>query len=76
MVGVVSLSLKGLSKGIDFSGGRNYVVRFQEPVNTQEIANLLKPNFEGSSLSVITIGGENQVRISTNYRIAENDECD
>lgn len=75
VVGVVSLSLKGLSKGIDFSGGRNYVVRFQEPVNTQEIANLLKPNFEGSSLSVITIGGENQVRISTNYRIAENDDA-
>ncbi|RHO58285.1 protein translocase subunit SecDF [Tannerella sp. AM09-19] len=75
VIGVISFGIKGLSKGIDFSGGRNYVVRFQEPVNTQEIANLLKPYFEGSSLSVITIGGENQVRVSTNYRIAENDDA-
>ena len=75
VIGVISFGIKGLSKGIDFSGGRNYVVRFQEPVNTQEVANLLKPYFEGSSLSVITIGGENQVRISTNYRIAENDDA-
>ena len=74
VIGVISFGVKGLSKGIDFSGGRNYVVRFQEPVNTQKVANLLKPYFEGSSLSVITIGGENQVRISTNYRIADSDD--
>ncbi|MBM6677025.1 hypothetical protein H6A07_09820, partial [Olsenella uli] len=37
-------------------------------------ANMLEPQFEGSSLSVITITSENQVRISTNYRIADNDE--
>ena len=70
----VSLGMRGLSQGIDFSGGRNYVVRFDKAVKTQEIANMLEPQFEGSSLSVITITSENQVRISTNYRIAENDE--
>ena len=70
----VSLGMRGLSQGIDFSGGRNYVVRFDKAVKTQEIANMLEPQFEGSSLSVITITSENQVRISTNYRIADNDE--
>ena len=70
----VSLGVRGLSQGIDFSGGRNYVVRFDEAVKTQEIANMLEPQFEGSSLSVITITSENQVRISTNYRIADADE--
>ncbi|MBR6758264.1 MAG: protein translocase subunit SecDF [Bacteroidaceae bacterium] len=73
----VSFFVRGVNQGIDFSGGRNYVVRFEEPVNTQEVQRMLAPQFEGSSLSVITISSENQVRVSTNYRIAENgDEID
>lgn len=74
VVMVGSLFLRGLNQGIDFSGGRNYVVRFDKPVNPTEISDMLKPAFEGSSLSVITITSEDQVRISTNYRIAEHDE--
>ena len=70
----ISFVTRGVNQGIDFSGGRNYVVRFEEPVNTQEIQRMLAPQFEGSSLSVITITSENQVRISTNYRIADTDE--
>ncbi len=70
----LSFALRGVNQGIDFSGGRNYVIRFEEPVNTQEIQRMLAPQFEGSSLSVITITSENQVRVSTNYRIAETDE--
>lgn len=70
----ISFFARGVNQGIDFSGGRNYVVRFAEPVNTQEIQRMLAPQFEGSSLSVITISSENQVRVSTNYRIAENGE--
>ena len=70
----VSFLTRGVNQGIDFSGGRNYVVRFEEPVNTQDIQRMLAPQFEGSSLSVITISSENQVRVSTNYRIAETDE--
>ncbi len=73
----VSFFVRGVNQGIDFSGGRNYVVRFEEPVNTQEVQRMLAPQFEGSSLSVITISSENQVRVSTNYRITENgDEID
>lgn len=74
VVMVGSLIFRGLNQGIDFSGGRNYVVRFDKPVKPTEISNMLKPAFEGSSLSVITITSEDQVRISTNYRIAEHDE--
>ncbi len=75
IVGGVSLATQGLDKGIEFSGGRNYVIRFDEKVNTQELGAMLRPQFEeGTAVSVITIGGENQVRVSTNYRIAENDE--
>lgn len=74
VVMVGSLIFRGLNQGIDFSGGRNYVVRFDKPVKPTEISEMLKPAFEGSSLSVITITSEDQVRISTNYRIAEHDE--
>ena len=74
VIGCVSFALRGMSLGIDFSGGRNYIVRFDKPVNTQHIADLLKPQFGDNIPTVITIGGDNQVRISTNYRIAESDD--
>lgn len=71
LIGVVAFFALGLNTGIDFTGGRNYVVRFGEPVKTTEVKDVLDPLFEGQ-VSVITIGSNNQVRISTNYRIAEN----
>jgi len=74
---ILSWSTRGLSQGIDFSGGRNYVVRFDQPVSTQDVRNSLDGIFEDASLSVITIGSENQVRVSTNYKINETyDELD
>ena len=69
-----------LNLGIDFSGGRNYVVRFDKSVKTQEVREVLIDAFskdaeergidETLALNVITFGNDaNQVRISTNYRI-------
>ena len=73
-----------LNLGIDFSGGRNYIIRFAEPVNTEEVNAALDNVFmeaktqandeETFALNVITIGDANQVRISTNYRINDNSE--
>ncbi len=57
-----------MNVGIDFTGGRNYIVRFDQPVKTGEVQNALAPIF-GESVRVITIGSSNQVRISTNYMI-------
>ncbi len=71
VVVVASFALRGLRQGIDFSGGRNYIVEFANPVNAGEIEDMLDPAFEGSTLSVITITTENRVRISTNYRIQD-----
>lgn len=70
IVAIGSLLTRGLSQGIDFTGGRTYIVRFEEPVNTVEIQGLLRNAF-GEPPAVITFGGENQVRISTNFRIEE-----
>ena len=74
LIAGVSLGLRGLNQGIDFSGGRNYVVRFAEKVNTDDIINHLEDGFTDAQVSVITIGTEDQVRITTNYKIADNSE--
>lgn len=72
ILSVVAFATTGLQKGIDFSGGRNYIVRFEQPVNTEEVRSALGNVFD--NVSVITIGESNKVRISTNYRIMDNDE--
>lgn len=69
MVG--SLVLRGLNQGIDFSGGRNYVAKFEKSVDPVEIKGKLDAEFPNSTVSVITIENSNQVRISTNYKINE-----
>jgi SecD/SecF fusion protein len=73
LLGAISMFTIGLNSGIDFTGGRNYVVKFDQSVNTENVRSLLEPQFEGGSVSVITIGNSTQVRISTNYRIIDND---
>lgn len=65
---------RGLSRGIDFSGGRNYIVQFAQPVSTEDLKAELISQFPGANVSVITIDNETKVRISTNYKIDSNDE--
>ena len=68
VIAIISLSTKGLSRGIDFSGGRTYVVSFNQPANTQEVAEMLSDGLEGTPV-VVTYGSENQVKISTKYKV-------
>jgi SecD/SecF fusion protein len=70
---VASLFVLKLNQGIDFTGGRNYIVRFEQPVSTGEIQQALVPQF-GESVRVITIGSSSQVRVSTNFMIDSVDE--
>lgn len=72
---VASLFINGLKPGIDFSGGNSYVIRFEKPVNADEIRDKLTEKFDGYSLYVITMGSANQIRVSTNYT-DENDATD
>ena len=71
VIAIISLSFRGLSMGVDFSGGRNYLVRFDQSVLTDDVRESISGTFEGASVSVITVGSDNQVRINTNYRIDE-----
>ena len=84
ILGVNPYVMGKLNLGIDFSGGRNYIVRFAQDVNTEEVNASLDNVFmaakaelndeETFSLNVITIGSANQVRVSTNYLINDNSE--
>ena len=74
LIVIGSLFVRGLNQGIDFSGGRNYVVKFDHPVSTVELQKQLAPMFDGAQLSVITIDDNTKVRISTNYKINSDEE--
>ena len=65
---------RGLNRGIDFSGGRNFVVQFDHPVKTQALEDQLEAQFPGANTSVITIDNDTKVRISTNYKIEDSSE--
>lgn len=70
----ILLGIRQLSPGIDFSGGRNYVVQFDKEVSTADIQEELEPLFPDASVSVITIDNNTKVRISTNYKIDDDNE--
>lgn len=64
---ISSLFLQGLNQGVDFVGGRSYIVRFEKPVNAIEITNLMSN--ELGSAEAKTFGGANQLKITTNYKV-------
>ena len=74
LMGIGSLATKGLNYGVDFTGGRSYIVRFDTPVEVSEIATALSEQFVTESglkntPEVKTFGSSNQVKITTKYMI-------
>ena len=74
IIGIFSLFTKGLNQGVDFQGGRTYIVRFEKPVVTSELRNNLGEYFVAENNlkmypEVKTFGSINQVKITTNYLI-------
>ncbi|MBQ8493444.1 MAG: protein translocase subunit SecDF [Alistipes sp.] len=71
---IVSLMTLGLNRGVDFTGGRSYVVKFNEAVDVEKVRESLEAEFEAvadaanSSVEVKQFGAENQVRIVTQYQ--------
>jgi SecD/SecF fusion protein len=64
----------GFRHGVDFDGGRNFTIRFEQPMNADEVRDQLKEVF-GSEPYVKTIGTSNQLSITTNYKIDEQSEA-
>lgn len=73
IAGIVSLVTRGLNQGVDFKGGRTYVVRFNKDVVTTDVAQKLKASY-GEAPEVKTIGGNHQVKITTKYLIDSDDK--
>lgn len=70
----ISFFTQGLSKSIDFTGGRNYVVQFEKPVEPEQVRGVLAQAFPGCNTSALALGTDNKtIRMSTNYRIESND---
>ena len=70
----VSFAVRGLSQSIDFTGGRNYVVKFENAVEPEQIRGIIAAAFPGSTTSAIALGTDHKtIRISTNYKIESND---
>ncbi|MDE6637370.1 MAG: protein translocase subunit SecD [Muribaculaceae bacterium] len=80
LISVVSLVVRGMNQGIDFSGGRNYVVQFEKDVVPSDIQERLlgqlqeAANDKTVSVGVISIDDNTKVRISTNYKIDDETE--
>lgn len=70
VIGVGSFIFKGFGLGIDFKGGRTYVVRFDKDVETDELRAAMKATL-GTSPEIKTYGGSAQVKITTDYLIEE-----
>jgi SecD/SecF fusion protein len=73
---IASIAIHGFKYGIDFTGGRNYVVRFDKPVNAEDIEGKLLAMFKtedgkNSSVEAKTFGNDNQLKISTDYLIED-----
>ena len=70
-----SLAVRGLNLGIDFQGGRNYVVRFDKEVSVAQVREALAtvPEFKDDAPEVKTYGPSRQVKITTKYEINSND---
>lgn len=71
VIGLVSIFTKGFDYGVDFLGGRSYVVRFDHSVNTTQVANELTAQF-GSRPVVKTFGTNDQVKITTTFNVTNN----
>ena len=72
IVCIGSFAIRGLSQSIDFTGGRNFKVQFENPVEPEQVRELISSKFGDANVSVIAIGTDKKtVRISTNYRIED-----
>lgn len=70
---IVSFGVRGLSRSIDFTGGRNYVIAFEKAVEPEQVRAVLDQAFPGYTSSALALGTDHKtIRVSTNYKIESN----
>ena len=68
VIAIASISIKGFTYGVDFTGGRTYVVRFDTPVTAEQVRSAAENEF-GETVEVKQFGGESQMKITTKYKV-------
>ncbi|MBO7544749.1 MAG: protein translocase subunit SecDF [Bacteroidales bacterium] len=75
-IAILSISIKGFTYGVDFTGGRTFVVRFDQAVTAEQVRAAAEAEFEGA-VEVKQFGGESQMKITTQYKVGnESSEVD
>lgn len=74
VIGVAALAIRGMNYGIDFQGGRTYVIRFDQPLSTVDVRSSLAQQFEDAP-EVKTFGPSNQIKVTTKYKIKEDNDA-
>ena len=85
LIAIGSICIKGFSYGVDFTGGRTYVVRFDQPVKAEAVRDAVNdvfsaaaaadPSVKASSAEVKQFGGESQMKITTSYKVDIDDSA-
>ncbi|MBR5384818.1 MAG: protein translocase subunit SecDF [Bacteroidales bacterium] len=70
VISILSISLKGFTYGVDFTGGRTYVVRFDQAVSAEAVREAAVAKFDGA-VEVKQFGGESQMKITTQYKVED-----
>ena len=70
VISLVSIFTKGFTYGVDFTGGRTYVVRFDQPVAAEAVREAAIAEFEGA-VEVKQFGGDSQMKITTQYKVED-----
>jgi SecD/SecF fusion protein len=72
---IISFFVRGLAQSIDFTGGRNFVVQFEQQVEPETVRDLLKQKITEDNVQAIALGTDKKtIRITTNYRINEDSQ--
>ena len=74
VAGMAALAIKGFNYGVDFKGGRSYVVQFEKPVGVEDVRKALTESFEGVATEVKTFGSDSKYKITTSYLVEDDSE--
>ncbi|MDR2359343.1 MAG: protein translocase subunit SecDF [Prevotellaceae bacterium] len=75
VIGLAFIFTKGFTYGVDFTGGRTYVVRFDKPVSTNDVRSAILAEMSGGATEIKQFGAENQIKITTTFMIEDNTEA-
>ncbi|MBL7848393.1 MAG: protein translocase subunit SecDF [Cyclobacteriaceae bacterium] len=75
LIGFILIALQGLNLGVDFKGGRSFVVAFSQPVEATQLKSSLSGGFENAGTEVKNYGGNNVMKVTTSYLVEDESEA-